>query len=771
MKEKDSVTHRAQKGMKEGGKHCPQELRITLLGHDWLEKSLTGNTILGRQMFDISRDMKMCVRRQGVLGNGRQVIVVSTPQRWIHYSVQDPNQVNENMATCMSMCPPGPNAFLTVIPMSSHRGKEWTIEGPLELLNDTVWRNTIVIFTRSVRQKGEPVEGFIARHGFLKAGLEKCGNRYLVLDTWEKGDGTQVAELLEKIDAMVIENAKAGGAGYVTTNEEVSRVTETERKEVEERVTLRRKNEQTARSTLRSLMGEYPPISMLRLLIVGPKQVGKSSAGNIILGDEVFQAGHPTSQCIERQGDVHQKRVSVVDTPGWNGRYRSEDTPQEVQQQITHSASMHAPHAVLVVVRSDETYTETDWLKVDEHLRFLGAWVWTRVIVLFTWGDKLGNTPIEDHIERWPALQRLVDKCGNRYHVFNNAGDTQVSDLLAKIEETKVSNDTEYLLSIFMKAKGENDLLKQTVEEKERIEEEMIKTDTEKDTQIEALKVTVEIERQAEVSQKKDHEEEIRIKLLEAERKNNQLKEVTIQKDKMITSLSERCAEKDDVIKAMKQSSEVKEAVPKEPEQEIAASKKQHTMANHKSEAILLKKTIEEVKRNNEDTKKVLIETIEGMQRLAQKKETDTVHFDKSDRPTLMTPLKTLEDLRKQQEWAFTVLSSHHEDTTKPITETGRTNQKEQDTDIMLPHDKRETTNKVWQPEANWTQSFLRVGGTALGAAVGALAGYYRVSSSQMITRSAIGAAGGALLGNLLIQRAWPQQRKMGSDTSCESLP
>lgn len=425
---------------------------------------------------------------------------------------------------------------------------------------------------------------------------------------------------------------------------------------------------------------------MLRILIVGPKQVGKSSAGNIILGDEVFQAGHPTSRCIERQGDVHKKRVTVVNTPGWNGRYCSEDTPREVQQQITHSASMCAPHAVLVVVRSDETSTETDRLQVEEHLSSLGAWVWTRTIVLFTWGDTLGITSIEEHIERWPALQWLVEKCGNRYHVFNNSnktGDFQVRDLLAKIEEIEVGNNTGYLLSSFIKVqesnrkldqnskkiarqlvklKKENDLLKQTVKEKERVVEDMIKTDTEKDKQIEDLKVTIEMEREVEERRKKDHEEESGIRLVEAERENNQLKEVIIEKDRMITSLRERCAEKDDVIKATKQRSDVQLCKNKDKELN-------QMMMDQKREAMMdqLKETIGELKRNNGDTKAALKATIEGMQRHHQTKETDTVHFNKNNHHMkTMTNFKTPEKLSRQQKWAFTVTSSHCGDTTKP---------------------------------------------------------------------------------------------------------
>ncbi|KAM4608379.1 uncharacterized protein ACJ7VT_014357 [Polymixia lowei] len=464
------------------------------------------------------------------------------------------------------------------------------------------------------------------------------------------------------------------------------------------------------RNALKSLMGKLHPISALRILIVGPKRVGKSSAGNAILGNKVFGTGCPTSQCAKRQGQIDKRQVTVVDTPGWHGRYCSDDSPQEVQQQITHGASLCAPvpHAFLVVVRGDETFTETDRLKAEEHLGLFGHPVWSRAIVLFTFGDKLGLTAIEQHIERWPALRQLVDKCGNRYHVFDNANKvrgTQVIDLLEKIEETEAGNNTGHLLSMFWKLQEskeklaqsskeigsrlekvemENDQLRCIIMEKERIVEDIMKTSSEKDGEIEYLRT---MEREMEVRMR-DYERDMSRRLAEVKKENDQFKRLVSEKDRMVTHMNKICAEKNEMIQDTKQRCDEKDNVlaesKREHEREAAAlrntcEKKDRELdrarTERKRDAKEFREKIEQLKRENEKTERVLKATIEetSHSREMNRIETDELttqvetSFSENSRRSKaglrFSPSR--EELVGQHRWVFTVPLNGHADVTR----------------------------------------------------------------------------------------------------------
>uniref|UniRef100_A0A3B4G964 AIG1-type G domain-containing protein n=1 Tax=Pundamilia nyererei TaxID=303518 RepID=A0A3B4G964_9CICH len=171
----------------------------------------------------------------------------------------------------------------------------------------------------------------------------------------------------------------------------------------------------------------------LRIVLIGGRELtgepsNKSLSGNIILGQNVFDTSRRTAQSVAGQQEVHGRRVTVVDTPGWWWHYPLENTPKldqiEIQNSV-HLVSMCAPgpHVFLLVVPISKAFTEEDHKALVELLMPFGERVWRHCIVLFTWGDWLNDRLIEEHIAgEGKSLQWLVEKCGYRYHVLNCHG-------------------------------------------------------------------------------------------------------------------------------------------------------------------------------------------------------------------------------------------------------------------------------------------------------------------------------------------------------------
>ncbi|XP_063045998.1 uncharacterized protein LOC134440002 [Engraulis encrasicolus] len=469
-------------GSSAGGVPHISDMRIVLLGYRAAGKSSCGNTILGRQEFQTAGRTAECVKREGETA-GRHITVVEAPGWWNNYTVEEtPERDKREIVLSVSLCPPGPHALLLVIDVSESFTEEdrIAVQEHLELLGERVWSHTIVLFTRGDWLGDTSIEQHIESGGeALQWVVEKCGNRYHVLDN-KKSDVGQVTELLEKIEEMVTVNS---GHHFGFDNNMLITLTE-KKKEEKRRAEQRKMKVQKQRETLRSSAGGVPHISDMRIVLLGSRGAGKSSCGNTILGRQEFQTPGRTAECVKREGETAGRHITVVEAPGWWNNYTVEETPERDKREIVLSGSLcpPGPHALLLVIRVDWPFTETLRRAVQEHLELLGERVWSHTIVLFTYGDCLGDTSIEQHIESGgETLQWVVEKCGNRYHVLDTekSDGGQVTELLEKIEEMVTVNsghhfgfDNNMLITLTEKKK----------EEKRRAEQRKMKVQKQRET-------------------------------------------------------------------------------------------------------------------------------------------------------------------------------------------------------------------------------------------------------------------------------------------------
>lgn len=180
-------------------------------------------------------------------------------------------------------------------------------------------------------------------------------------------------------------------------------------------------------------------VSDIRLMLLGAKGSGKTSVMNTILSRET-QPTKKTIQCVTGKAMVFGRDVTVVDTPGWWMNYFCEESSIFDQREMVLSLSLcpPGPHVFLLVIRADRAFTETYRRAAQDHLELISEHIWSRVILVFSVGDWLEGTSLEQYIEsEGEPLQWLVERCGNRYHVLNcrARGDGfQVRELIRKIE-------------------------------------------------------------------------------------------------------------------------------------------------------------------------------------------------------------------------------------------------------------------------------------------------------------------------------------------------
>ncbi|XP_061586497.1 GTPase IMAP family member 8-like [Cololabis saira] len=387
------------------------ELRVVLLGNSWSERSSVTKIILGETQFNVEEELNGCVRVRGRLAD-RELVLINTPDLLdLHISQHKFTEVIDFVRRSA----PGPHVFLLVLDAEGfteeHKGKLCRV---LQLISDQSFDHSLVLVSTPGAQSS----------GFMEKCLERVPLREIIMQCrcrhmWK--NSFQRSELLTMLTQTIQDTREHLSCDVF--------------KEDDGGLTMKPKSEHRGPS--------------LNLVLCGKRGAWKTSAAKAILGRNDLRSVSNSPVCVQNQGEVFGRWVSLVELPALGGK-----PPEEVMEESFKCVSLCEPEGVhaFVLVLPVAPLTDEDKRELQTIQNTFFSRVNDFIMILFTVDSDRTHPDDVNFVEDNADIQELRQGCGGGSMVLNIKDKQQVQQLLDAIGRIRSEEPRSFTKDMFTRA-------------------------------------------------------------------------------------------------------------------------------------------------------------------------------------------------------------------------------------------------------------------------------------------------------------------------------
>ncbi|KAI9519057.1 hypothetical protein NQZ68_032110 [Dissostichus eleginoides] len=185
-------------------------------------------------------------------------------------------------------------------------------------------------------------------------------------------------------------------------------------------------------------MATAATVSELRVVLLGNSWAERSSVGNFLLGETVFNTEEESDRCLRVSGQVQGKEIVLINTPDL---LLPNITQWKLSQDIKDCVRLSdpGPHVFLLVLQP-EHFTENHKLRLGRVLQLFSDQSFDHSLVLIS-PPKEGSSGFIENAMQHPPLKDLIRRCRNRFLRQN----LDHSELLTRLGQTAKENNGEHV--------------------------------------------------------------------------------------------------------------------------------------------------------------------------------------------------------------------------------------------------------------------------------------------------------------------------------------